>query len=55
MFTHPHLARKHRGGMLARAHQRPSQFRNLASAPSLRAPSPRRPGTHPEGHDPDAR
>jgi hypothetical protein len=55
MCTHPHLARKRHGGMLAQAGQRLRQFRDLASAPALQAPSPRRPDTHLAGRDPDAR
>ena len=56
MHTHPHLARERQRGMLAQAHQRLiRRFRDLASAPALRGPSPRGPDTHPEGRDPDAR
>ena len=55
MGTHTHLAREQQRGMLAQADQRLlRQFRDLASASALAAPSPRRPGTHPAGRDPDA-
>ena len=55
MGTHTHLARERQRGMLAQADQRLSrQVRGRASAPALRAPSPRCPGTHPAGRDPDA-
>jgi hypothetical protein len=50
MHTRPHLARERQRGMLAQAHQRLiRQFRDLASAPALREPSPRGPGTHAPG------
>ena len=55
MHTHPHLAPERRRGMLAQAHQGLRRFRDLASAPALRGPSPRGPDTHPEGRDLDAR
>jgi hypothetical protein len=54
MYTHTHLARERQRGMPAQADQRPRRFRDPASASAPRAPSPRRPRTHPEGHDPDA-
>ena len=54
MGTHTHLARERQRGMPARADQRLSrQFRDRASGPALRTPSPRRPDTHPAGRDPD--
>jgi hypothetical protein len=56
MGTHPHLARERQRGMPAQPDQRlMRQVRDRASAPALAAPSPRRPGTHPAGRDPDAR
>jgi hypothetical protein len=56
MGTHPHLARERQRGMRAQPDQRLTrQVRDRASGPALRAPSPRRPGTHPAGRDPDAR
>ena len=55
MGTPTHLARERQRGMPTQADQRLTrQFRDLASAPALAAPSPRRPGTHPAGRDPDA-
>jgi hypothetical protein len=53
--THTHLAHERQRGMPAQADQRLRQFRDLAGAPAMRAPSPRRPDTHPAGRDPDAR
>jgi hypothetical protein len=55
MYMHPHLAPERQRGMLAQADQRLRRFRDLARAPAPRASSPRGPGTHPEGRDPDAR
>ena len=55
MYTHPHLAPEQQCGMSAQADQRLRRFRNLARAPAPRALSPRGPGTHPKGRDPDAR
>ena len=55
MGTHTHLAPEGQRGMPAQADQRPRRVRDRASAPALRAPSPRRPDTHPAGRDPNAR
>ena len=54
MGTHTHLAPERQRGMPAQADQRPRRFRGPAGASAPRAPSSRGPGTHPEGHDPDA-
>jgi hypothetical protein len=56
MSTHTHLTCERQRGMPAQADQRLTrQFRDLAGAPAVRPPAPRRPDNHPAGRDPDAR